>query len=123
MKIAIPTNDGLNITSNTKFLKGFKTFEISEGKVLKESFITGIQTAHPVLASLGSSEHSIADNPLLEAIHDCKIVISNGLDKNLFEDLMRAHKEVYVTEASDVRAAIRRFIHQTLKNHPELCGQ
>ncbi len=119
MKIAIPTNDGLTITSNTKFLKGFKTYEIVEGKVLKESYVTGEKPA------TGSDLLDVLEfdpvNPLVEAIKDCKIVISNGLDKKLFEDLLHAHKEVYVTEASDIRIAIRRFIRQTLKNHPELC--
>jgi hypothetical protein len=120
MKIAIPTNDGQSITSNTKFLKGFKTYEILDGKVMKENYITGINPLQnlPVL----ETEDLIVKNPLVAAIEDCKIVISNGLDKKLFEDLLRAHKEVYVTETSDVRIALRRFVQQTLKNHPELCS-
>ncbi len=120
MKIAIPTNDGRNITTNTKFLKGFKTFEILDGKVMKESYITGLNQ----LTREITEEIPVIDpgNPLLSAIDDCKIVISNGLDKKLFEDLLKAHKEVYITETSEIRIAIRRFLQQTLRNHPELCS-
>lgn len=119
MKIAIPTNDGLCITSNTKYLKGFKTFEIVDGKVIKESFLTGLNdiTDHAISLDLNGTPV----NPLVKAIEDCKLVISNGLDKKLFEDLLKAHKEVYITDATEVRTAVRRFIYQTLKNHPELC--
>ncbi len=120
MKIAIPTNDGFSITSNTKFLKGFKTFEIQDGKVMKESYVTGLNAPLEDTLINASPGHDV--NPIVTAIDDCKIVISNGLDKRLFEDLVKAHKEVYVTEASEVRLALRRFIHQTLKNHPELCA-
>jgi len=119
MKIAIPTNDGLNITSNTKFLKGFKTFEIVDGKVIKDSYVTGLSQL--VDNPPKDDPENILANPLVTAIADCKIVISNGLDKRLFEDLLKAHKEVYVTETSDVRTAVKRFVYQTLKNHPELC--
>ena len=119
MKIAIPTNDGISITSNTKFLKGFKTFEIQDGKVLKESFITGLDLLVSQPTDVDADMQTM--NPLVAAIADCRIVISNGLDKKLFEDLLRAHKEVYITEATEVRLAMRRFIYQTLKNHPELC--
>ena len=118
MKIAIPTNDGLTITSHTKFLKGFKTFEILNGKVMKESLITGLETV--TVPEDNNELENGCGNPLVSAIEDCKIVISNGLDKLLFEDLLKAHKEVYVTETSDVRLAIRRFIYQTQRNHPEL---
>ena len=119
MKIAIPTNDGLSITSNTKYLKGFKTFEILDGKVIKESYVTGL---NQFVDSYSKEDPAVfLENPMVTAINDCKIIISNGLDKKLFEDLLKAHKEVYITETTDVRTAIRRFVYQTLKNHPELC--
>lgn len=119
MKIAIPTNDGFSITSNTKFLKGFKTYEILDGKIIKESYVTGLNQV--MVQSSGNGQEPEPENPLVAAIKDCRIVISNGLDKKLFEDLVRAHKEVYITEATNVRHAMKRFIFQTLKNHPELC--
>ena len=120
MKIAIPTNDGYRITSNTKYLKGFKTFEIIDGKVIKESFLTGFNELSDSAAAF--DHDGLPANPMVKAIDDCKLVISNGLDKKLFEDLVKAHKEVYITDATEVRIAVRRFIYQTLKNHPELCA-
>ena len=38
----------------------------------------------------------------------------------LEEELVKAQKEVYITEAVDSRIAINHFIRQTLRNHPEL---
>lgn len=120
MKIAIPTNDGIRITSNTKYLKGFKIFEIIDGKVIKESFVTGLNEI--IDQEIPYDPNGLPLNPLVNALEDCKLVISNGLDKKLFEDLVKAQKEVYITDATEVRIAVRRFIYQTLKNHPELCA-
>jgi len=121
MKIAIPTRDGRRISSNIQCIGGFNVYEISNGEISAESFISR-KYAEKKLEELqtdndGSNEKELS---FISAIWDCQIVISNGFGKEMFEELVKAQKEVYITEAVDARIAINHFIRQTLKNHPEL---
>lgn len=105
--------------------KGFKVFEIREGKVIDEIYIScndnhnhnGIQPQ-----GNGNDEHEVKqlEQSLLSCIDDCQIVIANGLSKLMFEELVKEHKEAFITEASSIRGAINHFISQTLRNHPEI---
>jgi predicted Fe-Mo cluster-binding NifX family protein len=124
MKIAIPTSDGIRISSNLHNIKGFKVFEITGGKIVEEVYVSRKKAANNPIPSgdngdpAALSEHE--DLSILSGIDDCQIVIANGVGKKMFEELVRAHKEVYITEASHVRGAINHFIRQTLRNHPEI---
>lgn len=124
MKIAIPTRDGRRISSNMKRISGFKIFEIVDGKVTDETFISKMDINGNSKISIDNStpepEPNGSELSLISGIMDCDIVISNGLGKKMFEELVRAHKEVFITEAVDARRAINHFIRQTLHNHPEM---
>ena len=119
MKIAIPTRDGRRISSNIQSINGFNVYEISNGEIIAESYISrkSIETLEEQPEPEKSKEK---DHSLISAIWDCQIIISNGFGKLMFEELVKAHKEVYITEAVDSRIAISHFVRQTLKNHPEL---
>jgi len=124
MKIAIPTSDGIRISSNVHHIKGFKVFEIISGKIVDEAYVTKSKAVNNSAPSGDngnpvSQEHD-GNFSILAGIDDCQIVIANGVSKKMFEELVRAHKEVYITEASNVRGAINHFIRQTLRNHPEI---
>ena len=124
MKIAIPTRDGRRISSNIKTISGFKIFEIVNSKIIDETFIPKIDINGNKTKSIDNAEspEGAEDDELslISGIKDCQIVISNGLGKKMFEELVRAQKEVYITEAVDARRAINHFIKQTLRNHPEM---
>jgi predicted Fe-Mo cluster-binding NifX family protein len=121
MKIAIPTRDGRRISSNIQSISGFNVYEISNGEIIAETFISR-KYAEKKLEELqiDSEDSNEKELSLISAIWDCQIVISNGFGKQMFEELVKAQKEVYITEAVDSRIAINHFIRQTLKNHPEL---
>jgi len=121
MKIAIPTRDGRRISSNIQSINGFNVYEISNGEIIAESFISR-KYAEKKLEELEIAEESPneIELSLISGIWDCQIVISNGFGKLMFEELVKAQMEVYITEAVDSRIAINHFIRQTLKNHPEL---
>lgn len=121
MKIAIPTSDGIRISSNVLNIKGFKVFEIVDGKIVDERYVTRNNTASRSNVSGDHTSHHPQEKlSLLGCVEDCQIVIANGIGKMMFEELVKAHKEVYITEASNVRGAINHFIRQTLRNHPEI---
>jgi predicted Fe-Mo cluster-binding NifX family protein len=121
MKIAIPTRDGRRISSNIQDILGFNVYEILDGEIIAETFISRKQADKQIEESdrvTGTGNEK--ELSLISAIWDCQIVISNGFGKLMFEELVKAQKEVYITEAVDSRIAINHFIRQTLKNHPEL---
>jgi predicted Fe-Mo cluster-binding NifX family protein len=124
MKIAIPTSDGIRISSNIKAIKGFKVFEIIEGKVSDELYVPCHDGQNSLNVTDGNGNGAQKIEPIetskLSCIEDCQIVIANGLGKRMFEELVKAHKEAFITEATHVRGAINHFIRQTLRNHPEL---
>ena len=115
MKVAIPTNDGIRIISDPCDIKGIKIFDIENGSIIKERFITITESDflyknNSLNNHTGNSEKSI--KPVIRAIEDCEVVISNGLCKLLFEELVLAEKEVYITETNIVRPAILNFIRR-----------
>jgi len=115
MKVAIPTNDGIRIISDPCKVKGIKIFEIENSSIRKEQFIQineydFFPENNPLNNHINNSEKSI--KPLIQAMEDCEIVISNGVCKLLFEELVKAEKEVYITETNNVRPAILSFIRR-----------
>lgn len=122
MKIAIPTRDGRRISSNIQHIIGFNVYEIADGRIIAESFVSRKQHEKKLqeTSEAGAQDGQENELTLISGIWDCQIVISNGFGKQMFEQLVRAQKEVYITEAVDSRIAINHFIRQTLKNHPEL---
>ena len=111
MKVAIPTNDGIHIISDSGKIEGFMIFEINEGTIKHEQLVANLSSQIPD-HEYGHSEEDDDKNlcPMMRAITDCQVVISNGVSKKLFEDLLIAEKEVYITEADDVRSAIRNYL-------------
>jgi len=121
MKIAIPTRDGRRISSNIQSINGFNVYEISNGEIIAETFISRKYVEQKLEEmQIDRDDSNEKELSLISAIWDCQIVISNGFGKLMFEELVKAQKEVYITEAVDSRIAINHFIRQTLKNHPEL---
>ncbi|MFC2123247.1 NifB/NifX family molybdenum-iron cluster-binding protein [Bacteroidota bacterium] len=115
MKVAIPTNDGIRIISDFRKIEGFKIYEIENGTILHERFITNFTSrffSQDDTFPNQNNKNNKPVKPIIRAIEDCKVVISNGISKELFEDLVQVEKEVYITEASDVRSAIRNFIRK-----------
>lgn len=121
MKIAIPTRDGRRISSNIQNMQGFNVYEISDGEIVAETFVSGKKTVKKTEGEeIKEDDTRDMERSLIAGIWDCQIVISNGFGKQMFEELVKAQKEVYITEAVDSKIAINHFIRQTLKNHPEL---
>ena len=87
MKIAIPTRDGRRISSNINSIGGFNVYEITNGEISSETFISR-KHAEKKLEELqtdndGSNEKEIS---FISVIWDCQIVISNGFGREMFEE-------------------------------------
>jgi hypothetical protein len=57
--------------------------------------------------------------PILSALSDCKVVISHGMGRRIYDDLKNAGIEVFVTDETDVLRAFDLYVQGKLTDHPE----
>lgn len=119
MKIAVASNDGKTISSHFGRSKGFVICEIENGKILDRKYVPNTFTGHA--QGLHHEEiHSHSHASIIENLKDCKVVISHGMGRRLYDDLMSVGINVYVTEETDVDKAVELYIKGELKNVSEL---
>ena len=63
MKVAIPTNDGIHIISDSRKIEGFMIFEIKEGTIKHEQLVANLSSQIPD----HEYEHSEEDDEILPA--------------------------------------------------------
>ncbi|MCM8784975.1 MAG: NifB/NifX family molybdenum-iron cluster-binding protein [Candidatus Omnitrophica bacterium] len=119
MKIAIASDDGKTISSHFGRTKGFVIFEV-EGKEIKgQKYLLNTFTGHA--RGLEDTGHEIdRHTPILNALKDCKAVISHGMGMRIYNDLKEAGIEVFVTEETDVKNAFDLYLSGGLIDKPEI---
>ena len=113
MKIAIASDDGKTISSHFGRTKGFVIFEI-KGKEIKSQKYRPNTFTHHVRELEGAGHNTHDHTPILNALKDCKTVISHGMGRRIYDDLKRIGIEVFVTDETDVRKAIDLYINGEL---------
>lgn len=112
MKIAVASDDGKTIAHHFGRAKGFKIFEIKDKKIVKESYRKNIGKSS---GECGSCDHAT----MINTIKDCDIVVSYGMGRKIYEDLLENEVTPVVTEESKVDKAIRLFLDNTLTNRTD----
>lgn len=120
MKIAIASDDGITISSHFGRAKGFVIAEIENGQVKNKQYLPNTFTGHAQGLHHGEHTHHGNHENIIRALSDCRVVISRGMGRRLYEDLTKAGKEVYVTDELEVDKAIELYLNGRLKNVTEL---
>jgi predicted Fe-Mo cluster-binding NifX family protein len=121
MKIAVASNDGKKISAHFGRTKGFVIFEIENGEIKSREYRLNTFTGHARGFSHDDPEHHKYTHPaIIEALKDCKVVISHGMGRRLYDDLTSAGIDVYVTDETDVDKAIELYLKGELTNVSEL---
>jgi predicted Fe-Mo cluster-binding NifX family protein len=95
MKIAIPTNDGINICAHFGRCREFLIFELLDGQVkLVETRINGGCHGHG--ADRGHHSHS----GFVDALYDCDTVLCGGIGAGAVQALEAGGKSVILVEAA-----------------------
>ncbi len=132
MKVAIPSNDNINISAHFGRSKGFVICEIDNGQVTKREYIQNSFTGHAQGShhhhEHGHShehghEHQHSHAGIFKAIGDCETVIAGGMGRRLYDDFMQKNIKVYVTREMNIDNAIALFINSELDNNSETCCQ
>jgi len=117
MKIAIASDDGKTLSMHFGRALGFVIVEVEGGQVKSVNYIPNDFTGHARHEhNHGHGDHSF----IIDNLKDVDVVISGGMGRRLFDDLMAAGKKVYVTDEIDIESAVRLFLEGKLQNLEEL---
>ena len=119
MNMAIASDDGVNIASHFGRTRGFIIFTIQGERITEQFYRNNTFTGHA--RGLSGQGHEIDKHgPILDALKDCKVVISNGMGRRIYNDLQDAGVEVFITDEVNAKVAAERYIKNQLVNKPEL---
>jgi predicted Fe-Mo cluster-binding NifX family protein len=112
MRIAIASDDGTNIAAHTGQCRGFVIFEVNEQKAARVGYRPNTFTAHAQGRCRGPDEE-VAENhshgPLVDAIGDCRILVTRGLGPRLVADLAAQGIDAYVCDLAQVDDAAQQY--------------
>ena len=98
MRIAIPSDDGTNMAAHTGRASGFVIYDIDEKQAVRIEYRTNTYTGHAKGDCTGaekSARHGHHDHgDLLDALHDCQVMIARGMGPRLVRDLSRRNIDV-----------------------------
>ena len=119
MKIAIASDDGERISSHFGRTKGFVIYEVEGKEIKRREYRSNTFTGHAI--GLEGAGHELdRHTPILNALKDCKVVISHGMGRRIYDDLKEIGIEVFVTEETDVSRALHLYLNGKLVDRPEI---
>ena len=119
MKIAIASDDGINIALHLGRTRGFIIFDVQDENITDQWYRENTFTGHA--RGLSGHGHEVdRHGPILEALRDCKAVISHGMGRRIYNDLQQAGIDVFITEEINAKNAAELYIKNKLVNRPEL---
>ena len=119
MKIAVASNDGKRISFHLGRTKGFVVFEI-EGKEIKSQEYRPTTVTGDARESEDAGHEIHSHAPVLNALKDCKAVISHGMGRRIYNDLKKRGIKPFNTDETDVEKAIRLYLSGELIDRPEI---
>ncbi|PNX48374.1 MAG: hypothetical protein BV457_00745 [Thermoplasmata archaeon M9B1D] len=109
MKVAVATDDKVNIANHFGRALGFVIFEIDENKVINQEYRENIGKHQE---DCGSCDH----DTMINNLSDCQVIISYGMGRRIFADLTKNNIQAVVTDEKTVKDAISKFINNDLRN-------
>lgn len=109
MKVAVATDDKINISHHFGRTLGFRVFDINDKRVLNEEYRQNIGNSN---GQCGSCDHS----SMISNLKDCDLVICYGMGQGIYNDLVRHNIKAVVTDEIRVEDAIQRLIEADLTN-------
>jgi predicted Fe-Mo cluster-binding NifX family protein len=114
MRIAVASDDGVRVALHTGRSQGFAVFEVTGNTATPVEQRPNTLTAHARRECdgghthpAGSSHHSHA--PLIEALNDCRVLVTRGMGPRLVADLAACGIDAYVCDVDAVAEAARLY--------------
>lgn len=112
MKIAVTSDNKITIANHFGRALGFVIFEINDKRVIDQEYRKNIGKHS---GECGSCDH----DTMINNIKDCKVVISYGMGRRIYTDLIKNNIQPVVTEEKTVNEAVNKYIKNELKNRPD----
>ena len=120
MKIAVASDDQKKISSHFGRSKGFAIFEIENNKIKDREYRLNTFTGHAMgFCQNEKNSHSSHHSSIINALSDCKVIISNGMGWRIHQDLYRNNMQALVTSEIDVEKAVALFLEGKLGDEIE----
>jgi predicted Fe-Mo cluster-binding NifX family protein len=103
MRIAIPTNDKVNLFRRTGRAKAFLVFDVDM------SGFEEVELRKNLHSHDEGEEHDHSHTELVESLSDCAFIVVNQIGKHLLKDIDNAGILVYKTSESNIKNAIAAF--------------
>lgn len=111
IKIAIPTNDRINITERSGRAIEFMVVDIENAKIIsKEYRKNNHKHDHEENSGVGKHEHN--HNDLAGLLFDCKYILAKIIGKHFKKDLSAAGKIFILTKEENIEKAITMNLNQ-----------
>lgn len=118
MKIAIASDDEKNISAHFGRTRGFVVYEVVDGTVKNKEYRTNDFTFHA--RGMIDAPHTIdRHSGILNALGDCKVVISNGMGRRLYDDLQSANIDAFIVKETIAEDALNLYLKNELKDNPD----
>jgi predicted Fe-Mo cluster-binding NifX family protein len=129
MKIAIPSDEGTYLSQHFGRTLGFTIFEIIDIQIVNQEYRPNTFTGHALGQHQEHQHHGPehedhahqSHNGILNALHDCEVVIAGGMGRRLVDDLTDAGKRIIITTQIETRKAVEMFLADELKSDKEAC--
>jgi predicted Fe-Mo cluster-binding NifX family protein len=117
MKVSVVSDDGRTIASHFGRSRGFVICTVEDGRIIDRSYRANSFTGH-ARGVADTGHQADPHGPILEALADCAVVISGGLGQRIHNDLTRRGISVFVTNETDVDAAVNLWSAGSLTSRP-----
>ena len=126
MKIAVPSDDSINLARHFGRSIGFLIFEIENNAIKASEYRRNTFTGHSKGLHVenhnhGEHGHHHSHKGILDGLVDCEVVIAGGMGRRAYNDLTDAGKQVFVTQTMNAEEAVKTFLSNDLQHNDEIC--
>lgn len=120
MKIAVASDDNINLALHFGRTKGFIIYTIDNREVQSREFLKNTFTGHAHGHQFDDKGHHHSHRGVLSALKDCQVVISHGMGRRMMEDFQHTGKEVFITSSASAEDAVNSYLKGQLEHNPAL---
>lgn len=126
MIIALPSQDGNTLSGHFGRSPIFAVYETADGEIKKKELRKNAGAHGHGECSHGSHDKGGGHHchtTLLETLHDVDLVISAGMGKKMYDDLVHAGKIVLLSAEDDCDTIVNKFLSGNLQSKTSgFCG-
>jgi len=122
MKIAVASDDQVQIANHFGRTRGFLIYTVEENQISEKVYVENNFTGHAKGQhhhhDHSGEHHHHSHTGILDALTECKVVISRGMGRRLLEDFDAVGKQVFITHVENADEAMKQYVDGNLFHDP-----